>query len=139
MSEAQDRDYQPKPKIQEHPPLDESTGFDYRVHIRDAKTSKLIRIQTYARHARGAEVLLERPEGSGNCFFENGRPAGLWDIKKWSKISDTHREVPQAPANREEALMQKNEALEQELAALREEAEARQKAATQKGPQVQKS
>ncbi len=122
-TEAQDLSYQPKAKVIEHPQRDASTGFDYRVHIKDATTGKLIRIQDYAKHMRGGEVLLERPIGSGNCFREGGQEAGRWDTEKWSKISDTHIEVAEAPANHMEALTQRNEALEREIAALKAEAE----------------
>jgi hypothetical protein len=133
MSAAQeDRDYQPKPKVVEHPQLDESTGFDYRVHIKDVKTGNLIRIQNYTRHAKAGDVLLERPVGSGNCFYENGRPAGRYQFiqhktdVEWKKISDDHIEVAPAPANREEALAQHNEMLEREIASLRAEVEKKQ-------------
>lgn len=116
-----------KLKVIEHPEHDPSTGFDYRVHIKDAKTGRVIRIQNYSRHARGGEVLLERPSGSGNCFFENGEPAGRWDLTKWERIADKHIAVAPAPANREEALEQENEALQRELAALRAESSSAQK------------
>lgn len=108
-------------KVVEHPQRDESTGFDYRVHIRDAKTGRLTRIQHYARHSRGGEVLLERPVGSGNCFFENGELAGRWDLVKWAKLSDKHLEVAAAPMNREEELEEQNEMLRLELEALKAE------------------
>ena len=118
-----------KQKIVEHPEFDPSTGFDYRTHIKDAKTGKLIRIQTYARHARSGEVLLERPVGSGNCFSENGEPAGRWNLTKWEKISDDHIAVKAAPANREEDLEQRNAILERELAALKAESQMKQQRA----------
>lgn len=114
-----------KAKVTEHPQLDTSTGFDNRVHIKDAKSGKIIRLQHYARHSQGNEVLFERPIGSGNAFTENGNPVGRYDFKKWTKISDTHIAVAQPPANRTEELEQHNAALEQELAALKAEAEAR--------------
>ncbi len=132
MSTVQDRDYQPKAKVIEHPQRDESTGFDNRVHIKDAKTGKLIRIQHYARHAKGAEILFERPIGSGNCFFENGVSAGRWDLTQWAKISDNHIEVAAAPANQMEHLEQQNAALTAELSALRAEAKAAQEHSQQK-------
>jgi hypothetical protein len=116
-----------KPKIVEHPALDESTGFDYRVHIKDSKTGKLIRLQHYAKHAKGDEVMFERPIGSGNAYTPNGEPAGLWDFKQWKKLGDEHAEVAQPPANRQEELEQQNAALEAELSQLR--AEAAKKAA----------
>jgi len=124
----------PAKKVIEHPVLDPSTGFDNRVHISDAKTGKLIRVQDYARHSRGEEVLYERPIGSGNCYYPNGQPAGRYAFKQegkemvWEKISDKHLDVAPAPASREEALEDKNAALEAELAALRAEAEQLKKA-----------
>ncbi len=117
---------QPKAKVIEHPQLDESTGFDYRTHIRDSKTGRLHRVQNYARHSRGTDVLLERPVGSGNCFHENGTSAGNWDTTGWKKLSDTHKAAAPQALNREDELMQRNDALEKELAALRAEAEKQQ-------------
>lgn len=114
---------QEKPKVVEQPQRDHSTGFDYRTHIKDAKSGKIIRLQHYAKHSRGTEVLLERPIGSGNMFTENGVAAGRWDIKGWTKISDKHVDAPQPPANRVEELEQHNEALQRELAALQAERE----------------
>lgn len=108
----------------EQPARDFSTGFDYRTHIKDAKTGRLIRLQHYARHARSGEVLLERPVGSGNAFTENGEPAGRWDFNTWKKISPEHIEVAQPPANPMEALQQENETMRNELEALRAEAKA---------------
>ncbi len=128
-----------KLKITEHPQYDASTGFDYRVHIKDAKTGKVIRLQHYARHTNGTAVLLERPIGSGNAFSENGAKAGRWDFKKWQKITDSHSEVAQPPANRTEELEQRNAALEQELAALRAESEVKHEAKSgTQAQQVQK-
>ncbi len=133
----------PQKKVIEHPQLDPSTGFDYRTHIKDAATGKLIRIQNYARHARGGEVLLERPVGSGNCFAENGESIGRFRFVTEGKetipqkISDDHIEVAPAPTNHMEDLTQRNSALESELAALRAEAEAARKA--QKQATVQKA
>ncbi len=117
-------------KIIEQPPLDETTGFDYRVHIKDAKTGRIVRVQHYARHARGGEVLLERPVGSGNCYTENGKPAGQWNFQDkagkpvWEKIGEKHIDVAVEAASREDELSAKNEALELEIAALRAEAKA---------------
>ena len=128
----------PQPKVVEHPQLDESTGFDYRTHIKDAKTGRLVRTQNYARHARNGEVLLERPPGSGNCFHENGVPAGRYrfPIKGteviWEKLGETHVEVKAGPANRTEELEQQNELLSLELEELRAEAATRSKQQDQK-------
>ncbi len=129
---------QPKRKIVEHPELDPSTGFDYRTHIKDAKTGQLIRLQNYARHSKNGEVLLERPIGSGNCFFENGEPAGRYRFTQtktdvtWEKISDTHLEVKPMLSKVDE-LKQTNELLSLEVESLRAEADAlRKKAQGQK-------
>jgi hypothetical protein len=116
-----------KGTVVEQPPYDPSTGFDYRVHVKDAKTGRLIRLQHYARHAHGGEVLLERPIGSGNCFYENGVPAGRYRFQDAKgkpckeKISEDHIEVAAAPASYQEALEQDNEALRAELEALKAE------------------
>ena len=123
---------QVKAKVIEHPQRDETSGFDYRVQVKDAKTGKMIRLQHYTRHTKGEQVLLELPVGSGNCFLENGEPAGRYkfhvpkDSREvvWEKISDKHVEVAAAPIDQMDYLAQKNEALEKELAALRAEAEA---------------
>lgn len=120
----------PAPKVIEAPQLDETSGFDYRTHISDAKTNRLIRLQPYTKHAKGSEVMLERPPGSGNCYHENGQPAGRWSITVegretvWKKVSDKHAEVPAAPASQAEAQAQRIEALELELAAREAELEA---------------
>ena len=125
--EVRDKNYRPKPVITEDPAHDPSTGFDYRTHIKDGKTGKLIRLQQYARHTRNAEVLLERPIGSGNCWYENGVPAGRWKFHqekndvRWEKLSDTHTAVRAAPANELEASQQENEILRRELAAAQAE------------------
>ncbi len=129
---------QQKAQAAEHPQLDESTGFDYRTHISDSRTGKLVRLQHYTRHARGTEVLLERPPGSGNCFNENGTPAGRYSFvtkgreTMWEKVSDEHIATKPAPANHMEELTQRNEALEQELAALRAEAQKPQQTVQKK-------
>ena len=110
-----------KGQVVEQPVRDHSTGFDYRVQVKDAKTGRLIRKQDYCKHSRGTEVLLERPIGSGNAFFENGESAGRWDFKLWKKIADEHNAVAPQAASFEEELMQRNEQLEAELAALKAE------------------
>ena len=120
---AQDKDYQPRAKVIESPQLDPTAGFDLRTHIKDAKTNKLIRLQPYARHARNDEVLYERPIGSGNCYHENGVPAGNWkfhqqkDDVRWEKVSDKHVATKAAPVDHLEEAYQKIEMLERELAA----------------------
>ena len=62
------------PKIIESPERDWTKGFDDRVHVRDAKTGRVIRVQDYAKHFNGSQVMYERPIGSGNMFRENGEP-----------------------------------------------------------------
>jgi hypothetical protein len=85
MSEAQDRDYQPQPKVQEVPAR-VGTGFDLRVNIKDGKTGEMIKTQPYNRHCVGTKTYYERPIGSGNLFWESGEAAGRWvrnpDFKK---------------------------------------------------------
>ncbi len=124
----------PKPAraVKEHPEVDPSTGFDMRTHIIDANTGRLIRLQTYARHAKGDKVLFERPIGSGNCWYENGQSAGRWTFKdhdgnlEWKQVSKEHVATKAAPVNHAEDLEQRNETLEAELEALRAELAAQQ-------------
>lgn len=113
-----------KPKVVEAPERDFSTGFDYRVQIRDAKTGRIHAIQHYAMHIRNGETLLERPIGSGNAFFQNGEPAGRWDFNEWKKIGQEHIKVAASPENREQELAQQLEMANLELEALRAEAKA---------------
>jgi hypothetical protein len=133
---------QPQKKIVEHPQRDESTGFDYRTHIKDAGTGRLVRVQHYAKHMSGGEVLLERPPGSGNCFAENGQPVGRYEFKTEGKqqiikkIADKHIDVKATPVNHIDELTERNEALERELAALRAEQDAQAKGQNQKQQQA---
>lgn len=130
---------QQKPKPVEVPARDFDTGFDYRTHIRDAKTGRLIILQPYSRHSNGEQVLLERPIGSGNCFAENGEPAGRWKFEtagkeaKWTKLSDTHDATAKNPSvNPVEDLRAENEALKAERAARDAELAAREVASQPK-------
>ena len=121
-----------KGTVVEQPPYDPSTGFDYRVHIKDAKTGRLIRLQHYARHAHGGEVLLERPIGSGNCFHENGQPAGRYKFQDdkgkpcKEKVSEKHLEVAAAPASYLESVEQELDSVRAELEALKAEKKPQQ-------------
>ncbi len=125
-----------KQAVVEVPEHDPATGFDYRVHIKDAKTGRMIRMQHYARHSSGGQTLLERPIGSGNAFTENGEPAGRYDFSNaasWKKLSESHVDVAAAPANREEYLTQELDAAKAEIEAMKLEHKAAQREA--KAPQ----
>jgi hypothetical protein len=50
------------------------SGFDYRVHIFDAKTGKLVKYQPYQMVIKDGITKIERPIGSGNWFHPNGEP-----------------------------------------------------------------
>jgi len=129
MSKAQDQDYQPKPKVQENPEWN-GVGFDLRVLIRDAKTGEVIRHQPYNRHCVGRYVYYERPIGSGNLFYGDGKPAGRWvrgeSGEYYADTGAEHRAITEA---RElsgldaQALSEENETLKAELAALKGELE----------------
>lgn len=49
-------------------------GFDYRVHITDPKTGRLIKYQPYQMVIKDGLTRIERPIGSGNWFYSNGEP-----------------------------------------------------------------
>lgn len=49
-------------------------GFDYRVHIFDPKTGKLLKYQPYQMVIKDGITKIERPIGSGNWFHPNGEP-----------------------------------------------------------------
>jgi hypothetical protein len=61
--------------------------FDRKVHIRDTKTGKLLHVNAYTEHIRQNEgTYLERPKGSGNLWYEDGKPAGRFHrSKKYSE------------------------------------------------------
>lgn len=48
--------------------------FDYRTHIKDPKTGKLIKFQPYKMVIKDGITMLERPIDSGNWFHPNGEP-----------------------------------------------------------------
>ena len=129
MSRAQDQDYQPKPKIQENPEWN-GVGFDLRVLIRDAKTGEVIRHQPYNRHCVGRFVYYERPIGSGNLFFGDGKPAGRWVRGETGEyFADTaaaHVTVREPEEEKQDmsAMADENETLKRELAAAKAELEA---------------
>jgi hypothetical protein len=52
----------------------QQAGFDYRVHISDPKTGRLIKFQPYHMVIKDGVTKIERPIGSGNWFYENGEP-----------------------------------------------------------------
>jgi hypothetical protein len=123
----------PQPKIIEHPEKQEGI-FDFRTHIRDTKTGRLVAHQPYAMHCIGDLKLLERPVGSGNMFTTGGQEQGRWQIVKdgknshWQKVSDTHADVPSAQylksaMENAHELIEENKSLAQELAALKLENE----------------
>lgn len=129
MSKLQDLPYQPKPSVIEDPPPPHE-GFDYRTHIKNAKTGEMIKVQPYRRFCIGQQVYLERPKHSGNLFFENGDPAGRriqkngkWEIDDQAK----HIEVIEPQDLTAEEIAAENEALKRELAALKSESEAKMK------------
>lgn len=134
-------DYQPKPKVIEHPERNPSEGFDLRTHIKDAKTGKLIRVQPYTRRVVNSVVYYERPVGSGNLFFESGLAAGrrIPDSKDAKgnvtyKIDEQASHIEYVASITQERTMDgvvdENEALRKELAALKAEKEMLEKAQT---------
>ena len=129
MSRAQDQDYQPKPKIQENPEWN-GVGFDLRVLIRDAKTGEVIRHQPYNRHCVGRFVYYERPIGSGNLFYGDGKEAGRWVRGETGEyFADTaaaHVTVREPEEEKQDmsAMADENETLKRELAAAKAEIEA---------------
>lgn len=56
-------------------------GFDYRVHVKDPKTGKLVKYQPYQMKIENGMTKIERPIGSGQWFYPNGEP-----IKKETKV-----------------------------------------------------
>ena len=57
------------------------TGFDYRVHISDPKTGRLVKYQPYQMVIKDGVTKLERPIGSGNWFYPNGEPVNKTEKK----------------------------------------------------------
>lgn len=53
----------------------EQKAFDTTVHIRDVKSGKLLKTQSYRLRVVNGVRQYERPVGSGNLWFENGEPA----------------------------------------------------------------
>jgi hypothetical protein len=128
MSKAQDLDYQPRPKVQETPEWN-GVGFDLRVLIKDAKTGEVIRHQPYNRHCVGRHVYYERPVGSGNLFYGDGKPAGRWmkqengEYGAQTDLPHVSAPEPIAPMSAD-AVAEENETLRRELAAAKAELEA---------------
>lgn len=128
MSSAQDRDYQPQSKIQETPEWD-GRGFDLRVLIKDGKTGEVIRHQPYNRHCVGAHVYYERPPGSGNLVYGDGKPAGRWMKQEngqygaQTDLAHIEQAQPLEPVTAQ-AIAEENETLKQELAAMTAQVEA---------------
>jgi hypothetical protein len=48
-------------------------GFDLQVHIRNAK-GQIVREQPYRMRVQDGNKTFERPVGSGQWYFENGKP-----------------------------------------------------------------
>lgn len=123
---AQDLDYQPKPDVIEDPPPPMS-GFDFRTHIKDARTGELIRIQAYRRRCIGNQTFCERPVDSGNLWYEDGKQAGRWvkgpDGKFFADESAEHIQfiAPKTQLRRQTEIEDENEILRLELAARDEE------------------
>lgn len=91
----------------------ETQGLDLRVHIRDAKTGRIVAKQPYRLFIEGGQEKFERPVGSGNFWSRDGRPLG------------EHKPVTEPtiiPADLQSALAQK----ELELQALKKQLAARE-------------
>jgi len=46
--------------------------FDYKVHVRDAKTGKVVKTNSYRKYVSDKGTVLERPPGSGYFYFPSG-------------------------------------------------------------------
>ena len=52
-------------------------AFDMTVQHRDAKSGRVVRVDPYRQFSsKKFGTRLERPVGSGNCFYGSGEPAG---------------------------------------------------------------
>jgi len=63
------------------------TGFDYRVHITDPKTGRLVKYQPYQMVIKDGITKIERPIGSGNWFHPNGEP--IKKSEKGEKVNES--------------------------------------------------
>lgn len=54
--------------------------FDWRTHVKDPKTGRLVKFQPYKMVIKDGLTMIERPIDSGNWFHPNGEP-----IKKETK------------------------------------------------------
>lgn len=129
MSQAQDADYQPKPKVLETPER-VGEGFDLRTHISDAKTGGLVRVQPYRLFCQERIKYYERPKLSGNLYFEDGKEAGrrtktaegAWVID--TKAAHVDFTAAKSDAITPDQVFAENEELRKELAAMKAEKEA---------------
>lgn len=134
MSRAQDLDYQPRPKVIESPERN-GEGFDLRVLIKDGLTGEVIRHQPYALHCIGRHKYFERPMGSGNLFYGDGKVAGrlvrnpdaepgtpdeYYADTKAPHIEAVLGQEPMSP----DTVRDENETLRRELAALQAQVDA---------------
>lgn len=70
-------------QAQKGKPVEEAKpeGFDLRTHYWDRETKKLSHINPYRMHTIEGVQYFERPAGSGNVYWKNGKPAGVLDLK----------------------------------------------------------